>query len=113
MALPIVAGHEAPGIVEEMGPGCTKIKKGDHVVATWMISCGGCPHCRKGRRNLCTGTFDHFVNGMLLDGTSRIRDMQEKWYAMEFSYPVFPTILSHLRMDLFQYPGTFPWSMPV
>lgn len=78
MALPIVAGHEAAGVVEEVGPGCTKIKKGDHVVATWMIPCGECPQCLKGRGNLCTGTFDHFVSGMLLDGTSRIKDMHGK-----------------------------------
>lgn len=78
MALPIVAGHEAAGIVEEVGPGCTKIKKGDHVVATWMIPCGECTQCLRGRGNLCTGTFDYFVNGMLLDGTSRIKDLKGK-----------------------------------
>jgi S-(hydroxymethyl)glutathione dehydrogenase/alcohol dehydrogenase len=74
MALPLVAGHEAAGVVEEVGPGCTKLKKGDHVVATWMIPCGECPQCARGMGNLCTGTFEHFVNGMLLDGTSRIKD---------------------------------------
>ncbi len=74
MMLPLVAGHEAAGVVEEVGPGCTKLKKGDHVVATWMVPCGQCPQCRKGMGNLCTGTFKYFVEGMLLDGTSRIRD---------------------------------------
>jgi Zn-dependent alcohol dehydrogenase len=44
------------------------------VVATWMVPCGECPQCRKGRGNLCTGTFRYFVEGMLLDGTSRIKD---------------------------------------
>jgi len=78
MALPLVAGHEAAGVVEEVGPGCTKLKKGDHVVATWMIPCGKCPQCVRGMGNLCTGTFDHFVNGMLLDGTSRIKDKDGK-----------------------------------
>ena len=75
MALPLVAGHEAAGVVEEVGPGCTKLKKGDHVVATWMVPCGKCPQCARGMGNLCTGTFDQFVNGMMLDGTSRITDM--------------------------------------
>jgi S-(hydroxymethyl)glutathione dehydrogenase / alcohol dehydrogenase len=74
MALPLVAGHEAAGIVEEVGPNCTRVKKGDHVVATWMIPCGHCPQCYRGMGHLCTGTFGHFVNGMLLDGTSRIKD---------------------------------------
>jgi S-(hydroxymethyl)glutathione dehydrogenase/alcohol dehydrogenase len=78
MALPFVAGHEAAGVVEEVGPGCTRIKKGDHVVATWMIPCGQCPQCARGRGNLCTGTFNYFVEGMLLDGTSRITDKEGK-----------------------------------
>jgi Zn-dependent alcohol dehydrogenase len=78
MALPLVAGHEAAGIVEEVGPGCTKLKKGDHVVACWMVPCGKCKQCIRGRGNLCIGTFNYFVEGMLLDGTSRFRDKNGK-----------------------------------
>lgn len=78
MALPLVAGHEAAGIVEEVGPNCTKVKKGDHVIATWMVPCGECPQCRKGLGNLCSGTFQQFVDGMMLDGTSRIKDKDGK-----------------------------------
>ncbi len=74
LALPLVAGHEAAGIVEEVGPGCTKLKKGDHVVACWMVPCGHCKQCIRGRGNLCSGTFGYFVEGMLLDGTSRFQD---------------------------------------
>lgn len=74
MALPLVAGHECAGVVEEVGPGCTKIKKGDHVVGTWMVPCGECPQCRRGMGNICSGNFKNFVEGMLLDGTSRIKD---------------------------------------
>lgn len=78
MVLPIVAGHEAAGIVEEVGPGCAKIKKGDHVVATFMVPCGECPQCARGMGNICSGSFVNFVNGMLLDGTSRIKDKNGK-----------------------------------
>ena len=78
MVLPFVAGHEAAGIVEEVGPDCTRVKKGDHVVATWMIPCGECYQCVRGRGNLCEGTFDNFVQGLLLDGTSRITDKDGK-----------------------------------
>jgi Zn-dependent alcohol dehydrogenase len=78
MALPIVAGHEGAGIVEEVGSGCTKVKKGDHVAATWMVPCGECPQCRRGRGNVCSGNFKNFVEGMLLDGTSRIKDKDGK-----------------------------------
>ena len=74
MVLPIEAGHEGAGVVEEVGPGRTRVKKGDHVVATWMVPCGKCPQCLRGMGNVCTGTFKYFLEGMLLDGTSRIRD---------------------------------------
>ena len=74
MVLPIVAGHEAAGVVEEVGPGCTKVKKGDHVVASFMVPCGECPQCRRGMGHICSGSFVNFVNGVLLDGTSRLRD---------------------------------------
>lgn len=74
IALPLVAGHEGAGIVEDVGPGVTKIKKGDHVAVTWMIPCGKCPQCRRGMGNICSGNFPAFLDGMLLDGTSRIKD---------------------------------------
>jgi Zn-dependent alcohol dehydrogenase len=74
MKLPLVAGHEAAGIVEAVGDRVTRVKKGDHVVGTWMIPCGQCPECRKGFGNECSGTFGPFVSGTMLDGTSRIKD---------------------------------------
>jgi len=74
MALPIIAGHEGAGVVEEVGPGCTKVQKGDHVAGTWMVPCGECPQCRRGCGNVCSGNFKNFVEGMLLDGTSRLKD---------------------------------------
>lgn len=76
--LPLVAGHEAAGIVEDVGPGVTKVKKGDHVGVTWMIPCGKCPQCYRGKGNICSGNFGAFLEGMLLDGTSRMRDKEGK-----------------------------------
>jgi Zn-dependent alcohol dehydrogenase len=74
MRLPMVAGHEAAGIVQEVGPGVTRVKVGDHVASAWMCPCGDCPECRKGLGNICSGTFPQFVSGTMLDGTSRMRD---------------------------------------
>jgi S-(hydroxymethyl)glutathione dehydrogenase/alcohol dehydrogenase len=78
MRLPLVAGHEAAGIVEQTGPGCTRVKKGDHVVATFMVPCGECPQCQRGMGYICSGTSPYFVEGLLLDGTSRIKDKDGK-----------------------------------
>ena len=38
--LPVIAGHEAAGIVEEIGPGVTLAKPGDHVVVSLLRACG-------------------------------------------------------------------------
>ncbi len=74
MKLPLVAGHECAGVVEAIGEGVTRVKKGDRVVGTWMVPCGHCPECRAGLGNVCSGNFDPFVSGTMLDGTTRIRD---------------------------------------
>ncbi|MEW6663839.1 MAG: alcohol dehydrogenase catalytic domain-containing protein [Thermodesulfobacteriota bacterium] len=72
--VPTVIGHEASGIVEAVGPGVTSLKKGDHVVATWMIACGHCPECTSGQGHICRTSHGIHTKGTLLDGTSRIKD---------------------------------------
>lgn len=72
--LPMVLGHESAGVVEKVGPGVTKVKPGDHVVSTWMVPCGGCFQCQQGKGNICEGNFGAFLQGHLLDGSSRLTD---------------------------------------
>jgi Zn-dependent alcohol dehydrogenase len=55
--VPLVAGHEASGIVVELGPGVTGVKLGDHVVISLLRSCGRCFFCSRGDTHLCSGTF--------------------------------------------------------
>ena len=55
--LPAVYGHEAAGVVETVGPGVTRVKAGDPVVATLIRSCGGCPSCAGGAPVLCEEVF--------------------------------------------------------
>jgi len=74
VALPLVIGHEASGIVQEVGEGVKRVKPGDPVVCTWMIPCGKCPQCLRGRGYICVGNFEVFLGGMMLDGTSRLTD---------------------------------------
>jgi S-(hydroxymethyl)glutathione dehydrogenase/alcohol dehydrogenase len=67
---PIVGGHEGAGIIEETGPGVTKVKAGDHVVCSFIPSCGTCRYCSTGRQSLCdmgAGTLD----GSFPDGSFR------------------------------------------
>ncbi|PYE15445.1 S-(hydroxymethyl)glutathione dehydrogenase/alcohol dehydrogenase [Williamsia limnetica] len=59
---PVLGGHEGAGIVEELGEGVTDFEVGDHVVLSFIPSCGKCPSCRSGLSNLCD------MGAMLLQG---------------------------------------------
>src|SRR5690349_1145572 len=50
---PMALGHEAAGIVEQIGAGVDDLKKGDHVVLVFVPSCGHCAPCAEGRPALC------------------------------------------------------------
>jgi NDMA-dependent alcohol dehydrogenase len=51
--LPMVLGHEGAGIVEEVGPGVTRVAPGDHVVCSFIPNCGTCRYCATGRQSIC------------------------------------------------------------
>ena len=55
--LPAVYGHEAAGVVEAVGAGVTRLKVGDHVVATLIRNCGFCPACTEGAPVFCEEVF--------------------------------------------------------
>lgn len=67
---PIVGGHEGAGIIEEVGPGVTKVKPGDHVVCSFIPNCGHCRYCSTGRQNLCDMGAT-ILEGNMPDGTFR------------------------------------------
>src|ERR1700749_1335589 len=50
---PVVGGHEGAGVIEEVGPGVTKVKVRDHVVLVSPPSWGPCRYCSTGRQSLC------------------------------------------------------------
>lgn len=70
--MPLVPGHEASGIVEQVGPGEVDLVVGDHVVLSIVPSCGHCAACRAGRVNLCATAGQMASTGTLSDGTSRL-----------------------------------------
>jgi NDMA-dependent alcohol dehydrogenase len=70
--LPIIGGHEGAGVVQDVGPGVTDLKVGDHVVASFLPACGRCRWCARGQQNLCDqGAM--LLTGTQLDGTYRRR----------------------------------------
>ncbi|MEM7466633.1 MAG: zinc-dependent alcohol dehydrogenase family protein [Pseudomonadota bacterium] len=70
--LPMALGHEAAGVVAEVGPGC-RLEKGDHVVMVFVPSCGTCVPCGEGRPALCEPGAAANAGGTLLGGTKRIK----------------------------------------
>jgi S-(hydroxymethyl)glutathione dehydrogenase / alcohol dehydrogenase len=55
--LPAVYGHEAAGVVEEIGPGVAGLTPGDRVVVSLLRSCGTCFFCERGEAHLCEHEF--------------------------------------------------------
>jgi alcohol dehydrogenase len=69
---PMVLGHEASGIVEEVGPEVHDLAPGDHVVLVFVPSCGHCVPCASGRPALCEPAFAAGGKGTLLSGEKRL-----------------------------------------
>lgn len=78
--LPVVGGHEAAGIVREIGPGVTRVKVGDHVVMTGVSGCGECEICRDGFPALCKSVTLPRTKGLLASGESRLSKDGETVY---------------------------------
>lgn len=70
--LPMVLGHEMAGVVEEAGSGVTDLQRGDHVVASFVPSCGVCGPCVAGRPALCEPGLASNTAGTLLSGERRL-----------------------------------------
>ena len=70
--MPMALGHEAAGVVEEIGPGVDDLAKGDHVVMVFVPSCGHCLPCSEGRPALCEPGAAANGAGTLLSGEKRL-----------------------------------------
>ena len=64
---PFLLGHEAAGVVEEVGDGVTEVEVGDFVVLNWRAVCGRCRSCERGRPWYCFATHNA-TSRMTLDG---------------------------------------------
>ena len=70
-AFPAILGHEGAGVVVDIGPGVTSVKKGDHVIPLYTPECRECPSCLSRKTNLCTAIRGTQGQGLMPDGTSR------------------------------------------
>ncbi len=72
--MPMVMGHEASGIVREVGPGVHDLAPGDHVVFSFVPVCGHCVPCATGRPALCENGAKANVAGTLLHSGRHFKD---------------------------------------
>ena len=80
LPLPMVLGHEAAGIVQEVGAGVSNVKPGDHIIFSFRTHCGRCLYCSTGRSILCDG--HQSVRWALLDGTCRLKRQGQDIFQM-------------------------------
>src|SRR3546814_2299939 len=68
---PCIPGHEGAGVVVDVGPGVTSLKKGYHVIPLYTPECRQCEYCLSGKTNLCQAIRVTQGQGVMPDGTSR------------------------------------------
>jgi len=72
--LPIILGDEGAGVIESVGSAVTTLLPGDHVIISWLLNCGTCPQCLRGKPAYCQGPSPFGAVGF--DGTSRFTDVE-------------------------------------
>lgn len=100
-ALPVVAGHEASGIVEEVGENVTLVKPGDAVVVSLLRSCGRCHYCRVGLPHMCASPWS-------LDTESRLRNKRGESLAHGARVGAFAQYVIVDESQLVQIPPEMP-----
>jgi len=75
---PAILGHEGAGVVVDVGPGVSTLKKGDHVIPLYTPECRQCEYCTSGKTNLCQAIRVTQGQGLMPDGSSRFSIGGEK-----------------------------------
>jgi len=68
---PAILGHEGAGVVVDVGPGVTTLKKDDHVIPLYTPECRHCKFCLSRKTNLCQLIRGTQGKGLMPDGSSR------------------------------------------
>ncbi|HLU55385.1 MAG TPA: NDMA-dependent alcohol dehydrogenase [Pseudonocardia sp.] len=90
---PILGGHEGAGVVVEVGPEVHDLREGDHVVLSFLPSCGTCRMCVSGRANMCD-LGAGVLAGRAPDGTHRIHARGKGVGAMSYLGTFAPYVVA-------------------
>ena len=106
--MPVVLGHEISGTVDALGPEVSGFQQGERVVSSFIMPCGTCPSCSRGRDDLCETYFAfNRVKGVLYDGQTRLFRPDGSPVSMQMmgglaQYAVVPVT------DVFRLPASLP-----
>ena len=75
---PAILGHEGAGVVVDIGPGVTSVRKGDHVIPLYTPECRECDYCLNPKTNLCQAIRTTQGQGLMPDGSSRFSYGKER-----------------------------------
>src|SRR5260221_2431120 len=102
---PAILGHEGAGVVVDVGPGVSSLKKGDHVIPLYTPECRQCDYCLSQKTNLCQAIRGTQGQGLMPDGSSRFSFGGKKVHhymgtSTFANYTVVPEIaLAKIRAD--------------
>ena len=102
---PSILGHEGAGVIVDVGPGVTSLKKGDHVIPLYTPECRACEYCLSQKTNLCQAIRATQGKGLMPDGSSRFKLAGEPLYhymgtSTFANHTVVPEIaLAKIRQD--------------
>ncbi|MFD1813516.1 NDMA-dependent alcohol dehydrogenase [Rhodococcus gannanensis] len=92
---PILGGHEGAGAVIVVGDGVSDVAVGDHVVTSFLPSCGRCRMCQAGNRNLCDMDANLLGGAAIADGTFRVHANGEDVHPMSLLGTFAPYAVVH------------------
>lgn len=109
--LPMILGHEASGVVREVGPGVVELSPGDHVVFSWVPVCGQCLYCASGRGAMCgPGNAANLV-GTLLSGARRFHDSRSQPCSHHLGVSAFSQFTVAAQESLVRIDPSLPLAM--
>lgn len=106
--LPMVLGHEASGLVVDVGPGVEDLRAGDRVVFSFVPMCGSCTPCAVGRPVLCERGAQANLRGTLLSGARRFRNRRGEPLHHHLGVSAFSRHTVAVRESLIPIPPDVP-----
>jgi alcohol dehydrogenase len=104
----MILGHEASGIVREVGPGVSELVADDHVVFSFVPMCGRCLYCAVGRPALCANGAQANLQGTLLGGGVRFRGPRGERVLHHLGVSAFSQYTVAAQESLIKIDSTFP-----